>query len=268
MDSLSPLLLQLTRDVGGPWQVGALLAVGVVYGVINTLSGGGSVLSLPALLFLGLPPHIANGTNRVVGVTQTLSALLAFWRGGALKGERVWGWFALAAAGGALGAYASLRVPAGALAALMQLCLSAIALGTLLTPPRLLRGAPPPPRGLLARALGAVVVVLYGGFLQAGVGLLIVYYLRFTWGYDLVRATALKTLLAAGLMLPSLVTFAVYAEIRWGVGLTLALGGAVGAQLGVRVSLSPRGAQVIRVALPVTALLMVGALAWRAARGG
>ncbi len=245
-----------------------LIAIGVLFGVINTLAGGGSVLSLPALLILGVPPHAANATNRVVGITQTLSALSSFWRAGALKGERLWPWLTLAPFGGSLGARASLWVSQQQMGVAIQLCLVAISLFTLLAPRRLLDGPPPPPRGAGARALFGALTVLYGGFLQAGIGLVSVYYLRFVCGYDLVRATALKVVIIAGLTLPSLLTFLCYGQVRWGVGLTLALGGALGAQVGVRLSLSPRGAAVIRGALPVAALLMVAGLAWRAARGG
>ena len=266
--SLEGLLQTASFDpIAHPPLTLALILIGVLFGVINTLAGGGSVLSLPALIFLGLPPHAANATNRVVGITQTLSALASFWRGGAMRGERLWVWLALAPIGGVIGARASLWVTQQQMGVAIQISLCAIALFTLLAPRRLLDDPPPPPRGALARALFGALTVLYGGFLQAGIGLVSVYYLRFVCGYDLVRATALKVVIIAGLTLPSLLTFVYYGEVRWAVGLTLALGGAVGAQVGVRLSLSARGARVIRAALPVAALLMVAGLAWKAARG-
>ena len=61
--------------------IAVLLLIGILFGIINTLAGGGSILSLPALLFLGVSPHAANATNRVAGVTQTISAVVGFWRG-------------------------------------------------------------------------------------------------------------------------------------------------------------------------------------------
>ena len=53
-----------------------LLAIGFLAGIVNTLAGGGSLFTLPILIFLGLPPQIANGTNRVVIVAQSLSAVV------------------------------------------------------------------------------------------------------------------------------------------------------------------------------------------------
>ena len=60
------------------FQVLFLVFIGFLAGVINTLAGGGSLFTLPVLIFLGLPPHVANGTNRIAIVVQSLSGAVGF----------------------------------------------------------------------------------------------------------------------------------------------------------------------------------------------
>ena len=139
----------------------------------------------------------------------------------------------------------------------IQICLALVALFTLFAPRRLFVDPPPPPKSKLAQHLGGFFVAFYGGFLQAGIGLVSLYYLRFICGYDLVRGTAIKAFFILALTLPALIVFMWHGEVWWLSGGYLALGSIAGAWLGVRLSLSTRGARVIRGMLPITALLMV-----------
>ena len=131
-DMISYLGLDLSLSV-----VCALIAVGIMFGLISTLVGGGSIISLPALLYLGISPHAANATNRVVGVTQTLSAAVHFWRRGAVDISSVKSLCGYAGLGGVLGALISLRLDPDALRTGIHLCLMFIALFTLFAPRRL-----------------------------------------------------------------------------------------------------------------------------------
>ena len=60
------------------YQAIILIVIGFLAGVINTLAGGGSLFTLPVLIFLGLPPNIANGTNRIAIVMQSLTGTLGY----------------------------------------------------------------------------------------------------------------------------------------------------------------------------------------------
>ena len=64
------------------WKIGLLFAAGVVSGWINVLAGGGSILSVPVMVFLGLPGPVANGTNRIGIIAQNFFAVLGFFRNG------------------------------------------------------------------------------------------------------------------------------------------------------------------------------------------
>lgn len=237
-----------------------LLVIGLLFGVINTLAGGGSILSLPALLFLGVPPHASNATNRVAGVTQTMGAVIGFWRGGALSREGILRLTFYAVLGGFLGPWVSLQMNQESMRICIQVCLALIALFTLLAPARLFQDPPPRPKPKIVQHLFGVLVAFYGGFLQAGIGLVSLYYLRFICGYDLVRGTAIKVFFILMLTFPALAVFTWYGEVQWWTGSCLALGSIGGAWIGVRLSLSSKGSKIIRVALPITAILMVVSL--------
>ena len=71
------------------WSYAAILAAGVAAGFINTMAGGGSLLTLPALMLLGMPATDANGTNRLAVVTQSMSGVLAFHREGRLDTKAI-----------------------------------------------------------------------------------------------------------------------------------------------------------------------------------
>jgi uncharacterized membrane protein YfcA len=253
MSSLSALISSAPS-----WSVvTVLLIIGALFGVINTLAGGGSILSLPALLFLDVAPHAANATNRVAGVTQTISAVIGFWRGGALSKDGLWVLIFYALLGGFLGPWVSLQMNQESMRVCIQICLALIALFTLFAPARLFQDPPPPPKSKTIQHLVGFSVAFYGGFLQAGIGLVSLYYLRFICGYDLVKGTAVKTLFILSLTIPALGVFIWHGEVQWLIGSCLALGSIGGAWFGVRLSLSPKGSKIIRIALPITAILMV-----------
>ena len=240
-----------------------LLLVGLLFGLINTIAGGGSILTLPALMMIGLEPHAANATNRVAGVLQTMSAAIGFWRRRAFADQKVGFLLIYAVVGGTLGPWVSLQLDQASMGFVIQTCLIVIALFTLLAPKRLFQDPPPPPKSVFVQHLCAFVVSFYGGFLQAGIGLVSLYLLRFVCGYDLVRGTAVKALYLCVLTVPTLFVFMWHGQVRWLYGLIIAMGTILGANLGVRLSLSPKGSELIRRALPVTAILMIVSLVLR-----
>ncbi len=228
----------------------ALVAVGAASGALNVLAGGGSFLTLPLLIFLGLPPSVANGTNRVAILVQNMGAVWRFRRHGLLDPA----WIPLAAgpavAGAVLGTWAAIEIGDEAfrrvLAGLMVLATLWILWDPLSrrrpaegssSPSRTSRSAAPiePPRGGRRAAFaGAFFAVgLYGGFVQAGIGFLLAAVA--TWaGLDLVRGNALKVLVVLLLTPVSLAIFAWSGRVDWLIGLPLAAGHLAGALAGVR----------------------------------
>lgn len=223
----------------------ALFGAGLVAGTVNVIAGGGSFLTLPVLIFLGLPPTTANGTNRVGILIQNLGAVWGFHR------HRVLAWpWAVAAAGPAtvgagLGTWAALVVGEAAFQRILALLMVGVTLWTLADPVGRLRDrrreAPGPPAGrpgrreLVILGAGFFAVGVYGGFVQAGVGFLVLTVTTLV-GLDLVRGNAIKVLSILVFTVLSLALFAWQGKVDWTVGLVLAAGTLLGGQLGVHLT--------------------------------
>lgn len=219
-----------------PLVLAALAAAGFVSGVLNVLAGGGSFLTLPILIFMGLPPTIANGTNRVGILAQSMGAVWGFHRHGLID----WRWAAWAgvpaAAGAALGTWAAIEIGDEAFRRALAFLMVGITLVTLLGPTPEPKAEPDRPPRRLPLAIGFLAVGLYGGFVQAGVGFLILAVT--TWaGVDLVRGNAVKVLSVLIFTGLSLAIFAWHGRVDWRIGLVLAAANTAGAEIGVRLSL-------------------------------
>lgn len=219
-----------------PWLPHVLLAgTGFIAGALNVIAGGGSFLTLPVLIFLGLPATVANGTNRVGVLMQNVGGIWGFHRHRVVDWR--WGlWVSVPAlVGAAIGTWLALQV--GDLA-FRRILAGVMVLMTLW--PLLGGGAPAPDRTPLAvhSALviaGFFVVGVYGGFLQAGVGFLVLAITSMA-GFDLVRGNAIKVLSVLLLTILSLAIFAAEQQVDWGLGLSLGVGNFAGGQLGVRLT--------------------------------
>jgi uncharacterized protein len=207
--------------------------VGFVSSVLNVLAGGGSFLTLPVLIFLGLPAAEANGTNRLGVVAQNLGAVWGFHQ------ERVLDWrWGLASAvpagvGALLGATVSLYVPDREFRRILAGLMVTLTLWTLLRPMK-----KPDPAAVmhspwsLPVVAGFFLVGLYGGFVQAGVGFLVLAVTTFA-GLDLVRGNAVKVLNVLVLTVLSLGVFVAGGRVQWLAGIALALGSLAGGLAGV-----------------------------------
>jgi uncharacterized membrane protein YfcA len=208
-----------------------LVAVGIAASTLNVLAGGGSFLTLPILIFLGLPTTVANGTNRLGVMMQNVGAVWGFHKAGVLD----WRWAMTASApalvGSALGTWAALYVGDDLFRRILAIVMVVVTLATLVMPdPR------PDVNTRSARswvvAAGFFIVGVYGGFLQAGVGFLVLAIT--TWArMDLVRGNAIKVVSVALLTLLALVIFIANGAVHWPMGLALAAGNTIGAQIGV-----------------------------------
>ena len=230
-----------------------LAAVGLVGGTLNVVAGGGSFLTLPVLIFLGLPPGVANGTNRVGILLQNVSAVWSFDRHGVLDRRAVL-WAAVPAmAGATVGALLALRTSDAAFQRLLATLMVVMALASLWRPS--VKPQQRPQRTFLLAA-GFFGVGIYAGFVQAGVGFLVLA-VTTAAGLDLVRGNAVKVLSILCATVLSLGIFAWQGQVRWGLGLALAVGMALGGALGARLSLQ-HGHRWIRGV--VTAMVIVFAI--------
>jgi len=229
-----------------------LLAGGVAAGAINTMAGGGTLLTFPLLVLVGLPPNVANGTNRVAVFVQSVVATRTFHKRGL--------------SGVTLGAK---LLPAGLIGAALGTYLATI------TDPDLFRQI----FGLAMIPLAAVIflrkkpsddahldgsknkslmiayffVGLYAGFIQAGVGMLALTALSMFGGLGLIQANAVKVLTISAFALVSIVIFSLADDIAWGHGIVLSLATGLGGCLGT-IAVIRQGDKLIRAVFLVTAI--------------
>lgn len=247
MDTAPPL--------DSPLAYGLLILTGLVAGTLNVLAGGGSFLTLPVLIFLGLPPGLANGTNRVGIFLQNASAVLSFRRQGVLDWSSL-SWATLPArAGSAGGAVLALWIRDEDFQRVLAFLMVAVSLWTLGSSRREKEeGKLPPATWVLAA--GFFFSGVYGGFVQAGVGFLILA-VTTAAGLDLVRGNAVKVLAILGLTGLALAIFALQGRVHWVLGLCLAVGTSLGGVLGARLTVLKGHRWVKRVVMVMVIMFAV-----------
>ncbi|WP_446831975.1 sulfite exporter TauE/SafE family protein [Candidatus Foliamicus sp.] len=240
-----------------------LLLAGCASGFLNVMAGGGSMLSLPILLLAGLPAPVANGTLRVAIIIQNLVAVSTFRRRGFSELKEAL-WLSLfACIGAAGGAMIGVRVAGPWFERIVALTMILATLAILRRKPGAAneKAAMTPAR----RRLGYAALLLCGawaGFIQVGVGFLLMPTLQRILGMDLVRVNMYKVVILIPCTLLALGIFAWQSQILWLVGLTLAVGNGAGGWLGARVTLS-KGEGVIRVVFVIAVAGMAASLLLR-----
>lgn len=211
------------------------IAAGMLAGVVNTLAGSGSLVTLPLLVFLGLPAHVANGTNRVGVTIQNIVSLVTLKRHDALELSGS-GWYVVptlvgAAAGASVAADIDERMLEYAIGVVMLVMLVVL----LVDPKRWIESRQASgERPAWYVLLGFVAVGFYGGFIQAGVGILLLVGLVMGAGLGAMHANAIKLFLTLLFTAVSLAIFALNDQVAWSVGLVVAVGQASGAYIGAR----------------------------------
>lgn len=220
-----------------------LVGTGFVAGIINTLAGGGTNLTLPALIVMGIPAEFANATNRVGVLLQSVVALLGFRRHGRLPTEDVGPILVPTLVGGVFGAFAAAYAPSGLLKPLLLGAMLGMTIIMLVKPEVV---APPPgtvPHRVRDRKSSWFWLWLagfYGGFVQAGVGFILITALAGSLRYDLVRTNALKMVCVSAFTAMALAVFIVQGLVLWLPGLILAAGTMAGANTAVRFAISAK----------------------------
>jgi len=228
------------------WQIFLLALVGVLAGWLNVMAGGGSLLTVPVMLFMGVPGPVANGTNRIAILAQNITAVNTFRRRG-FADFRLSFTLALAAAVGAFGG-ASLgvrlegewfdRVVALVMIGVMIL----MATGQDRVKPV---GGDAQPKNLLLGHLLMVGAGFWGGFIQIGVGFILMPILHRVMGLDLVRVNMHKVFVVLVFTIVALAVFASRLELLWWTGIGLAVGNSIGGWLGAHTTVT-HGETLIR----------------------
>jgi uncharacterized membrane protein YfcA len=213
---------------------------------------------VPLLVLAGLPADVANGTNRVGVLLQSLGAWSTFRRSSVTAGALAPIEVGPAVLGGVLGALVSTRLDADAFTVVIGWAMLALLPTLFVSPARWAEGRPHPAPAWV-RAAGFFAIGAYGGFLQAGVGIFLLLGSVVLSGRGIVAANAAKVVLVALFTAPAVVVFAVSGLIDWVPALAVAVGSIVGGRLGARWSLA-WGADAIRAIVCVVVVATSGSL--------
>lgn len=211
------------------WQVPALVLVGVLAGFLNVLAGGGSLLTLPLLIFFGLPAATANGTNRIAIFCQNIFAITGFKRQGIFPIGLAMICIPPALIGSYFGAKLAITVDEMLFRRLLALIMVGVLLFMVFDPMKRLKRAEAPvtPARMAVLIISFFAIGVYGGFVQAGVGFLIISGLL-VHGLDLVRINAVKVLVIFAFTAVALTVFVMHGQVDYVLGFALAAGNSVG----------------------------------------
>jgi uncharacterized membrane protein YfcA len=239
-----------------PFQTIAVISAGFACGFINTLAGSGSLITLPLLIFLGLPAPVANGTNRVAIVIQNIVGVTSFKQQKVLD-IRVASKLAVPAV---LGAIVGANIAVDMNAIIMERVIGALMLA--MVPVIMWK----PGAWLKKQAVSVdrtnslpVMVIffligVYGGFVQAGVGIFLLIGLVYAGQFDLVKGNAIKVFIVLCFTIFALGVFLVNGYVDWKIGLTLAVGNGLGAMVASRLAVK-RGEKFVKLVLLIAILI-------------
>ena len=218
----------------------AIIAVGFIAGFINTLAGSGSLLTLPLLMFLGLPANVANGTNRIAILLQNIIGVGSFKQQKVLKFRDGLHLSLPAIAGSLLGASLAVNINEKVMGQVIGLLLVVMFFIIVIKPEKWLK-AEDKNIGSSASWIQMLIfffIGIYGGFIQAGVGFFLLAGLVLGSGFDLVKANAVKVLIVLLYTPVALLVFMYHDQVNYFIGLILAIGSMMGAFVGSRLAVS------------------------------
>ena len=228
-----------------------LIFVGVFAGFVNTIAGGGSLVVVPILIFMGLPSSVANGTNRVAILIQTAFSVAGFRS----KGVYVFPFALWVAIPAVIGAIIGSKIAVDISDQLFNRILAIVMLlvmGITIFKPKVSENHL---ENLTKKKVWMSIIIffflgIYGGFIQAGIGFLIIATLTFIHHFKMAQTNSIKVFVAFSYTIAAVIVFYIEGKIRWEYGLTLAIGNSIGAWVGSRWSVN-KSDRLIRMILLV-----------------
>lgn len=235
-----------------------IILFGFLAAFIDSVVGGGGLITIPALLFAGLNPAAAVATNKLAGTLGSFTSTLMFYRSGNLDLKSVMKFFPLSFIGSLLGAWTVHVIDPALFKPLMLVMLIAVAIytimkkdwGSISTYERLT------PKRLLIFAAVLTLIGFYDGFLGPGTGSFLMFAFLFI-GFDFLRAAGSAKLLNFGSNVSALILFMILGQVHYAIGLIMGISGIFGSIVGSRFAIK-RGSGYVRILfIVVTTVLIV-----------
>lgn len=239
-----------------------LLAAGFIASFVDSVVGGGGLIAMPALLFTGLPPTLALGTNKLAGTMSSLTSSASFLFSGKIKLRLVAMLFPLSLLGSVLGTLTVKQIPASFLKPMVVVLLIGVAIYTLCKKSwgNQSRFAGPTVKNITILTAGALALGFYDGFFGPGTGSFLIF-MFLLLGFDFVGASANSKVLNLASNLGSLVTFFMLKSVNIYYGLPMGAAMIAGALVGSQVAIRKGSSYVKPLFLSVTGLL-IGKQLW------
>lgn len=239
-----------------------LMLAALVAGFIDSIAGGGGLITLPALLATGMPPALALGTNKLQSCFGSLTATLYFWRQGLIQLKGLWPHILCTFAGSALGTLLVQHIDPSLLSKLLPFLLIGFSIYFLFSPRISNEDSEQRISPLAFAFLIGTSIGFYDGFFGPGTGSFFAIAFVALAGFGLAKATAHTKLLNFTSNIASLLFFAIGGHVLWSVGLAMAVGQYLGARVGSRMVIS-HGVKLIRPLLVGVSLLISLRLLWQ-----
>ena len=213
-----------------------LFLTGILAGFLNTVAGGGSLITLPLMIFMGLDSIVANATNRVAIIFQNIFAVAGFKSKGVFIFPYALYLGLASITGAVIGAKISVEIDSEVFNKILAIIMVIVMIWTIMN-----RNTNPDPNserlGKKYQMYGVIMfffIGIYGGFIQAGVGFLIIAGVTMVNRLSLVKTNSLKVFAALTYTSAALIVYIIEDKINWSWGLTLASGSAIGGWIASR----------------------------------
>jgi uncharacterized protein len=244
------------------WHIILLVGIGIASGFINTIAGGGSSITLPLLMFLGLSPTMANGTNRIAILMQSIVGVGTFRKNKVMTFSEGWKLALPSAAGALAGALVAVKMNEELMKWFVMAIMAGVLLLVIFKPEVWIKEHAPTAtaQNKYLQMFIFFAIGFYGGFIQVGVGFLLLAGLVFGCGHNLVKGNALKVLIVLVYTIIALFVFLSNSQANVAIGLILGCGSMIGAWLGAKFTIRG-GAVYVRYFLIVALVAMILKLA-------
>ena len=240
-------------------EVVVLIVAGLAVGFINTLAGGGSVISLSVLMLMGLPAPVANGTNRIAVTIQTLTATTVFRRQKVLDLKKGSILGIPSVLGSLLGAYIAVDINEQIFEKAFAVIMLVMLVFVFYNPKKYIYGK----KELVDKKVTPLqwiiffILGVYGGFVHVGIGYFLLAALVMNAGYDLVKANAVKVLIVLMYMPLSFLIFLWMSGVNWTYGLIMMIGSVTGAFIASHLAVK-KGIIFVKWTVVVISVFMAG----------
>jgi uncharacterized membrane protein YfcA len=232
-----------------------LFIIGSTAGFLNVLAGGGSSLTLPALIFLGLDASVANGTNRVAILIQNISAIHSFKKENYFDSNLSLKLAVLTLPGAIAGAIAAVKISNQTFETILGIVMIGVIISLLIPVPKQNTANSNTKLKSIPMYLSMFAIGFYGAFIQAGVGFLLMAALHYLMKLDLVRVNTHKVFIVLIFTIPALIIFILTDNVNWPLAISLSLGNAFGAWWSAKISVR-KGEKFIKMILIVAVFIM------------